>query len=108
MRCAADYCIYNEDGYCSRASYVGINQEGECDTFTRRPPIDLGLKKKDPEKKYGIWDGCAGRFLPGVRESSPDLAWARLVSQIGDNKKTRWRFEARELPAAVKSKNPQF
>lgn len=47
MRCEAYSCINNDgEGYCCQSSYITIDENGECDSYTRRV-IDLGLKHKN-------------------------------------------------------------
>lgn len=46
MWCEVDGCIWNDDGYCSRSSYVSIDRNGKCTEYERRPSIDLGLETK--------------------------------------------------------------
>ena len=49
MRCEMENCVWNDEGYCLRDSYVTINQNAECSEYNPRPSIDLGLKKKEAD-----------------------------------------------------------
>lgn len=46
MRCEAESCRHNIDGYCECASYITIDKNGECDSLSFQH-IDLGLKSKE-------------------------------------------------------------
>lgn len=51
MRCEVSGCTWNDEGYCTRDSYVTIDRNGECTEYYPGPGIDLGLKTKTPDKK---------------------------------------------------------
>ncbi len=49
IACEAETCLYNHDGQCDKVGGFGINSNGECDSYTSNPPIDLGLDSKEGE-----------------------------------------------------------
>ena len=50
--------------------------------------------------KWGIWNAGRKCWQFGICEDTPMLAEARLFQKIGDDAR-KWRFEARQLPAAA-------
>lgn len=50
----------------------------------------------EPGAKYGMYDCQQKRFLHGICEDTPMLAWARLCQMLGDGAK-KHRYQPRKL-----------